>query len=106
MRVEQRVLVKSFPNEPLERCIFDIQIDGVQLCLKEDFDTWQNYGEPPFTTKCPYSRVFKFDGALYEKLKEAAYSLEDKNLLESLWEQAIPYTVNQNPANKVIADVA
>lgn len=104
--MDKIVLIKSFPNEPLKRFLVKEQNDGVQLCLKEDFDIWQNQGEPPFTTKCPYSRVFNFDDELYEKLKEAAYSLENQNLLESLWEQAIPYTDNQNPAKKVIADVA
>ena len=91
MRAGKIVLVKSFPSEPLVRSVFKEKDDYVMLCLEEEFKLWKDKGVTPLVVKCPKSRVFHYDEKLYRKLSEAAYSLEDNDLLEALWNQAESY---------------
>ena len=98
MKTGDVVLVKSFPNDPVVRCIFEENDDWVMLCLEEELRLWADKGIRPEAVKCPKSRVFDYDEELYAKLKEAAYSLGDNNLLEALWNQAESYygTIKRN----------
>jgi len=91
MGANEVVLVKSFPNDPVIRRIFEEKDDCVLLCLEEEFRKWEDEGIKPQTVRCPKSRVYNYDVGLYLKLKEAAYSLGDNDLLETLWNQAESY---------------
>lgn len=91
MGTSEVVLVKSFQNDPVVRRIFEEKDDGVMLCLEEEFRLWKDEGIRPLVVKCPKTRVFHYDEELYRKLREAAYSSEDKDLLETLWNQAESY---------------
>lgn len=92
------VLVKSFPNDPVVRRIFEENDAWVKLCLEEEFKLWADKGIKPRTVRCPKSRVFNYNQELHTKLKEAAYLLGDNNLLEALWNQAESYysTIKKN----------
>ena len=105
MAIEEIVLVKSFPNEPLLRCVFGEQDDGIMLCLQEDLRIWEQQGIEPLTVKCPKTRVFEYDDKLFEKLKESAYTLEDQTLLDSLWEQARAYEDKRHQNSKAATNV-
>lgn len=105
MTVVEIVLVKSFLNAPLSRCVFGEQDDGVMLCLQEDLSIWECKGIRPLTVKCPRTRVFEYDDELFTRLKEASYVLGDNNLLETLWKQARPYETNREPNSKVASNV-
>ncbi len=105
MAIEEIVLVKSFPNEPLLRCVFGEQDDGVMLCLEEELSIWEQKGIRPLAVKCPKTRVFEYDDELFKKLKEAAYTLEDQDLLEALWEKARIYDRDRTLVNGVSSNV-
>jgi len=91
MAVGEIVLVKSFPSDPVTRCIFEETEDGARLCFEEEFRLWEDKGTSPLAVKCPKSRIFQYDNELFAKLKEAAYSLGDNNLLNTLWSRAQRY---------------
>ena len=91
MGVGEIVLVKSFPSEPLLRSVFEEKDDFVMLCLEEESRLWEEERIKAQTVRCPKSRVYNYDPELYSRLKEAAYVLEDENLLETLWGQAQRY---------------
>lgn len=91
MPVGEIVLVKSFPNDPVIRRIFEEIEDGAMICLEEEFRLWEDRGIKPQAVKCPQSRIFQYDNDLFLKLKEAAYSLGDNNLLNTLWSRAQRY---------------
>lgn len=91
MRAGEFVLVKSFPSEPVVRCVFEEGEDGVLLCLQQEFSLWQDKGVKPLAVKCPKSLVFRYDEELHRKLRGAAYSLGDNDLLEALWNQVESY---------------
>lgn len=91
MQVGEFVIVKSFPNEPVVRCVYRETEDDMLICLVEDFKLWEDEGIKPLVAKSPKSRIFQYDGDLFAKLKEAAYSLGDNNLLNALWNQAQRY---------------
>ena len=106
MTVLKKVLVKSFLNEPLLRCAFGEQGDGIMLCLQEDLIIWEQKGTRPLAVKCPRTRVFEYDEELFKKLKEAAYTLEDQGLLEALWEKAQIYDGDRNLVSGVSSNVS
>ena len=91
MVANEVALVRSFPNDPVVRRIFEEKDDWVLLCPEEEFRLWEEEGIKPQTVRCPKSRVYNYDPELYSKLKQAAYVLEDENLLETLWNQAESY---------------
>ena len=105
MRAGKIVLVKSFPSEPLSRCVFGEQDDGVMLCLEEEFRLWEQKGIRPLIVKCPKTRVFEYDDELFKKLKEAAYTLEDQALLEALWGKARIYDGDRTLVKGVYSNV-
>lgn len=90
------VLIKSFPNDPIVRYVFEESNDCVKLCSEEGFRQWRGKGITPVTVKCPKSRVYSYDPDLYTKLANAAYSIEDGGLLNTLWEHAQPLYDNSN----------
>ncbi len=105
MRIGEFVIVKSFPSDPVVRRIFEENDDCFKLCLEEDFRLWEEQGIKPEAVRCPKSRVFNYDQELYVKLKEAAYKLEDQDLLKALWEKARFYDEDINLISGVSSNV-
>jgi len=105
MGAGQVALIKSFPNDPVVRRIVEENDDWVKLCLEEEFNLWEQKGIRPLTVKCPKTRVFEYDDELFKKLKEAAYTLEDQDLLEALWEKARIYDGDRTLVNGVASNV-
>ena len=99
------VLVKSFPNQPIIRYIIGDSGEYVFICLEHEFHLWEQKGIRPLTVKCPKTRVFEYDDELFKKLKEAAYTLEDQDLLEALWGKAQIYDEDRTLINKVASNV-
>lgn len=94
MDASRVALVKSFPSDPIVRYIFEENNDYVKLCSEEGFRLWRGKRIRPLAVRCPKSRVFSYAPELYAKLKEAAYAMEDEQLLDALWEHAQPYYDN------------
>jgi len=105
MSAREIVLVKSFPNQPIVRYIIRNSGDDLFICLEHEYHLWKQKGIRPLAVKCPRTRVFEYDEELFKKLKEAAYSLEDNDLLEALWEKARIYEGDRNLVSGVSSNV-
>ncbi len=85
MDIDNVVLVKSYPNDPVVRKIIGEDKDFAEICLEKQ-SRWDE--SKPKTVRCPKSRIYSYDPNLCRKLTEAAYELRDNQLLETLWKQA------------------
>lgn len=105
MATSKIVLVKSFPNQPIVRYIIGDSGEDLFICLEHEYHLWEQKGIRPLTAKCPKTRVFEYDDELFKKLKEAAYTLEDQDLLEALWGKARIYEGDRKLVSGVSSNV-
>jgi hypothetical protein len=85
MPVGDKVLVRSFPADPLIRQIYYEDSETVLV--------WRGTAKPDdLPAPCPKDRIFLYDNELAQQLKdEVERHGYDSPLLSSLWAKAKPY---------------
>ena len=86
------VLVRSYPDVPLARRVYQEKEDSVLICLEEEFILWHEHGIQPFVAPCPKERVYAYDQTLFLKMRRLVDNLGGDGIeLKNYWELAEPY---------------
>lgn len=89
------ILARAFQDQPLARCVWADDEDGIEIYLEENYVASEE--TEPFTVKVPRDVVYSFDPELYQqiesKFEEArrnGFDAESVSTLNAAWAKATP----------------
>ena len=86
------VLVRSFPDVPLARRVYQEKEEFTLICLEEEYTLWRAHGIQPFVAPCPRERIYEYNETLFLKMRRLVDNVGGDGIeLKNFWELAEPY---------------
>jgi len=68
MNKGDKVMIKSFLEQPVVRCFWGEHNESVYICREEQYKEWKDGGREPLCTLIRKDLIFRYDPVLFEKM--------------------------------------